>query len=39
MLREYGVDDRLLLAVTSLYFYSDVCVLVGGVKSQPNKNS
>jgi len=35
MLREYGVDGRLLLAVKSLYSGSEVCVHVGGVKSQP----
>jgi len=34
VLREYGVDDRLLLAAMSLYSYSDICVRVGGVKSQ-----
>jgi len=35
VLREYGVDSRLLLCVKSLYSCSEVCVLVGGVKSQP----
>ena len=35
MLREYGVDGRLLMAINSLYSCSDVCVHVGGVKSQP----
>jgi len=35
VLREYGVDDRLLLAVKSLFFCSKVCVRVGRVKSQP----
>ena len=33
-LREYGLDSRLLLAVKSLYSCSEVCVRVGGVKSQ-----
>ena len=36
VLREYCVDCRLLLAVKSLYSCSDVCVCVGGVKSQPS---
>jgi len=31
VLREYGVDGRLLLAVKSLYSCSEVCVHVGGV--------
>ena len=35
VLREYGVDCRLLLAVKSLYTCSEVCVRVGRVKSQP----
>jgi len=35
VLREYGVDGRLLLAVKSLYSCSKVCVRVGGVESQP----
>jgi len=35
VLREYGVDDRLLLAVKSLYSYSEICVCVGRVKPQP----
>ena len=35
VLREYGVDGRLLLCVKSLYSCSEVCILVGGVKSQP----
>jgi len=35
MLREYGVDDRLLMAIKSSYSCSEVCVHVGGVKSQP----
>jgi len=35
VLREYGVDDRLLLAVKSLYSCSEVCVRVGRVKSRP----
>jgi len=34
VLREYGVDDRLLLVVKSLYSSSEVCVHCGGVKSQ-----
>jgi len=33
--REYGVDDRLLLAVMSLYSCSEVCVRVERVKSLP----
>jgi len=32
VLREYGVDGRLLLAVKSLYSCSEVCVRVGRVK-------
>jgi len=35
VLREYGVDDRLLLAVKSLYSFSKVCVRVGRMKSRP----
>jgi len=35
MLREYGVDGHLLMAVKSLYSCSEVCVHVGGVKLQP----
>ena len=35
MLREYGVDGRLLLAVKSLYSCSEDCVPLDGVKSQP----
>jgi len=35
VLREYDVGGRLLLAVKSLNSCSDVCVCVGGVKSQP----
>jgi len=35
VLREYGVDGRLLLAAKSLYSCSDVCVRVGRVKSRP----
>jgi len=35
VLREYGVDDRLLLAVKSLYSCSEVCVFVGRMKSRP----
>jgi len=35
MLREYGVDGRLLLAVRSLCSCSDVCVRVGRVKLRP----
>ena len=31
---EYGVDDRLLLVVKSLYACSEVCVRVGKVKSR-----
>ena len=34
VLQKYGVDDRLLLAVKSLYSCSDVCVRVRRVKSQ-----
>jgi len=33
VLREYGVDRRLLLAVKSLYSCSEVRVCVGGVQS------
>jgi len=33
--RENGVDDRLLLAVKSMYPCSEVFVLVGRVKPQP----
>jgi len=32
---EYGVDDRLLLAVKSLYSCSEFCVRVGRMKSRP----
>ena len=35
VLKEYDVDDRLLLAVKWLCSCSEVCVRVGGVKSQP----
>ena len=35
VLREYGVDGRLLLAVKSLYSCSEDCVPLDGVKSQP----
>ena len=35
VLREYGVDGRLLLAVKSLYSCSEVCVHVRKVKSRP----
>jgi len=35
VLREHGVDGRLLLAAKSLYSYSDVCVRIGRVKSRP----
>ena len=35
VLREYGVDGRLLLAVKSLYPCSEVCVRVRKVKSRP----
>ena len=35
VLQEYGVDDRLLLAVKSLYSRSEVCVRGGVVKWQP----
>jgi len=35
VLREYGVDDRLLLAVKSLYSCSEVWVRVRRVKSRP----
>ena len=34
VLQEYGVDDRLLLVVKSLYACSEVCVRVGKVKSR-----
>jgi len=34
VLREYGVDGRLLLVVKSLYSCSEVCVRVGRVKSR-----
>jgi len=34
VLWEYGVDGRLLLIVKSLYFCSEICVCVMGVKSQ-----
>ena len=33
-MREYGVDSHLLLAVETLYFCSEVCIGVGGFKSQ-----
>ena len=32
---EYGVDDRLLLVVKSLYSYSEIRVHAGKVKSRP----
>jgi len=35
MLREYGFDNRLLLAVKSLHSCSEIHVHFGGVKSQP----
>jgi len=35
MLRKYGVDGHLLMAIKSLYSCLEICVLVGGVKSQP----
>jgi len=35
VLREYSVDDCLLLAVKSLYSCSEVCVHVRKVKSRP----
>jgi len=35
VLREYGVDGRLLLAVKSLHSCSEICVPIGKVKSQP----
>jgi len=31
---EHGVNGRLLVAVKSLYSCSDVCVRIGGIKSQ-----
>jgi len=34
-MREYSVDGRLLLTVKSLHSCSEVCVRIGGVKSQP----
>jgi len=35
VLRDYGVDGRLLLPLKSLYSCSEVYVRVDGVKSQP----
>jgi len=35
VLRDYGVDGRLLLAAKSLYSCSEVCVRVERVKSRP----
>ena len=35
VLRKYGVDDHLLLTFRSLDSYSEVCICVGGVRSQP----
>jgi len=35
VLREYGVDGRLLLAITSLYSCSEICGRVERVKSRP----
>ena len=34
VVREHGVDDRLLLAVKSLYSCSQICVRYGRVKSR-----
>jgi len=34
VLPEYGVDGHLLLAVKSLYSYSEICVRVGGVQGR-----
>jgi len=36
VLREYDVDGCLFLAVTTLYFCSEICIRVGGVKAQPS---
>jgi len=35
LLREYGIEGRLLLADKSLYSCSEICVHVGKVKSRP----